>query len=175
MLIRNLPVVGIRIGARGDVAGDQCSRRGRRRSVAAKLLRRVFADLTITATSVTTSATPKVKNAGETITAGQAVYVKASDGKLYKAQADGTAEEATAAGIALNGGAVDQPIAYQDTGDITIGATVAVGTLYVVSATAGGIAPWADLSSTNRVTLLGIGKTTGVITLDINAYGIQKA
>lgn len=135
-----------------------------------------MADLTITAASVQKGVNSPITGvAGETITAGQGVYVKASDKRLWKAQADGTAAEAEAVGVALNGGAAGQPIAYQKTGTITIGATVAVGTIYVVSATFGGIAPWADLAATNYVTIVGVGATTGTIALAFNATGIQHA
>ena len=57
-----------------------------------------------------------------------------------------------------------------------LGGTVAVGQAYVVSAAnAGGIAPYADLASTNQVTLLGVGQTTSRIKLAGNASGIAKA
>jgi hypothetical protein len=138
-----------------------------------------MADLTVTAASVVKSTGATLTAAsevyGETVTAGQSVYRKSTDSKIYKAQSDGTAEEATAIGIALVGGAVGQPAVYQTGGLITIGATVAIGTIYVVSATAGGIAPWADLASTNYVTIVGIGSTAAVIAMSINASGIQHA
>lgn len=173
MLASELPTIGLQIGVRGDIAGDGFSRRSRR---GAKFLRRAFADLTITAASVVSSAsTTKDGTAGEAITAGQAVYLKSSDGLLWKAQADGSAAEGAAVGIALNGGAAGQPIKYQYAGDITIGATVAVGILYCVSAAAGGICPSADLASSDYVTLLGIGKTAAIITMGLNAFGIEKA
>ena len=135
-------------------------------------------DITITATNVTkgTGATlNQTYYAGESITAGQCVYKKASDGKLWKAQCDGTAAEAAAIGIALHAASADQPLAIQTGGTINIGATVVVGTIYVVSGTAGGIAPWADLATTNYVTILGYGATASTITMDINATGIVHA
>lgn len=140
-----------------------------------------MADITITATSVVKSTGAIVrtdKPAGETITAGQVVYLKSSDSKWWKAQCDGTAEESgvgVAMGIALNGAGAGQPVAVQTSGDITIGATIVAGTTYVVSATGGGIAPQADLTSTNRVTFVGYGKTTGILTLNIIATGVQIA
>lgn len=135
-----------------------------------------MADLSITASNVAQATGATVdKNyvAGETITAGQALYIKGSDGKLWKAQADGTSEEATVYGIALNGASADQPVAVLTGGNITIGATIAVGTVYVVSATAGGIAPWADLVSTNRVSLLAYGASAGVLTINKVVTGVQ--
>lgn len=137
-----------------------------------------MADLTITAANVVKGSGAIVDTsrvAGETITAGQAVYLKSSDSKWYKAQSDGTSAEAEASGVALNGASAGQPVAVQTAGTITIGATVAVGAVYVVSNTAGGIAPLADLSSTNYLTVFGYGATTLTILMDINATGIQVA
>jgi len=134
-----------------------------------------MADLTVTAASVLFTSGTKVSsyNAGEAITAGQAVYLKASDSELYKAQADGTSAEATAVGIALHASADGQPLTYAAQGStINIGATTAKTTTYVVSATAGGVAPQADLVSTNYITRLGYATATdGTFKVDIVATG----
>lgn len=124
-----------------------------------------MADLTITATSVVPiSGSVQSGIAGETITAGNSLYIKAADGKLWKAQCDGTAEEATCVGVAMNGGAVNQPVAYVADGSVNIGATTSKATTYVVSATAGGIAPQADLIATNRISYVGYATdTTGTL------------
>lgn len=115
-----------------------------------------MADLTITATNVVSiSASVQTGIAGETITAGNSLYIKAADGKLWKAQCDGTPEEAACVGIALNGAAVNQPVNYASEGAINIGGTTSKATTYVVSATAGGIAPQADLVATNRISYVG--------------------
>jgi hypothetical protein len=133
------------------------------------------ADITVTAASVAkgSTATVIVGTAGETITAGQCVYQKSSDSKLYKAKAAGTAEEVLFAGIALHGSLAGQPLAYEAAGTITIGGTVAVGTVYAVSATYGGVAPIADLASTNRVTVIGYGSSATVITLSPILTGVS--
>lgn len=134
-----------------------------------------MADLTITAANVVkgqNASIDRTRNAGEALTAGQAVYIKSSDDKYWKAQADGTAEEATVAGVALHAAAANQPIAVQTGGEITIGATVVVGTIYVVSAAAGGIAPWADLVSTNKVSILGHGKTAALLVINPTVTGV---
>jgi hypothetical protein len=116
-----------------------------------------MADLTITAANVTTTATnQKLGKAGATITAGEGLY-QATDGTLHPAKAD-TTVDAAFVGIALNGGSTGQPISYQPSGLVTIGATPVVCTIYVVSAAnPGGIAPWADLASTNKLTVIGYG------------------
>jgi len=135
-----------------------------------------MADISVTATSVVPYANEQtaVGVAGETITAGQVVYLNSTTGKLMKADAD-TAAESVCKGIALNGGALNQPIKYQYGGEITIGATVAVGTVYVVSATAGGIAPLADLTSGDYVSILGVASTAARIKLNIFNSGIAVA
>jgi hypothetical protein len=88
------------------------------------------------------------------------------------AQADAE-DSAVAVGIALNDAADGQPISYLVSGGIDPGATVAVGTVYVVSANAaGGIAPVSDLASTEYVTILGVGVTTSRINVDIKQSGV---
>jgi hypothetical protein len=112
-----------------------------------------MADLTVTAASVLlTSGSVESGTAGAAITAGQALYKDSTDSYSLKlAQADGTAAEADAVGIALHAAGDGQPIAYARTGAvINIGATTAKTTTYVVSATAGGVAPQADLTRRPR-------------------------
>ena len=122
-------------------------------------------EIVVTATSVvkgTGATVEKSYLAGEAITAGQACYVK-SDGKLWKSQCDGTAAEATFAGIALNGAAAEQPVQMVVEGLITIGATVVAGTIYVVGSVAGGICPWASLATPNYVSVVGYATTSGIL------------
>jgi hypothetical protein len=98
---------------------------------------------------------------GATITQGQSVYLDTADSKWKLAQADGTALEAGSAGfgIALTSGANNQLGLIFTTGEIDLGVSPALGNAYVISATAGGIAPVEDLVATNRVTYLGYGNT----------------
>lgn len=134
-----------------------------------------MAALTITATQVLegAGALTMVKNAGEAITAGQVVYLDSSTNTWKLAQCDGTAAEATARGIALNGAALGQPVKAQTAGYITLGAGAApvVGTVYFVSPTAGGISPVADLGSTNYVSVLGVGGSTNILRMSIHNSG----
>ena len=108
-------------------------------------------DLSITSTSVTPGANAVIRydTAGAAITAGKVVYKSSTDGKLYLADCDSaTSAVRDAVGIALVTGAIGTKIAYvTEDDDLTIGATVANGTIYVLSATAGGIAPAADLTT----------------------------
>lgn len=91
--------------------------------------------------------------AGAAVTAGQAVYLDTADGnKLKLSGAGGTAILATTRGIATHAAAIGQPVTVLRKGTFTVGATVAVGTRQVLSATAGSFALETDLVTTNRVT-----------------------
>lgn len=132
---------------------------------------RHFVDLTVTATSVEkySGAATATAPAGETITAGQTVFKdavvgSATLGKLLKTDVnDGTRHFCD--GIALNGGALNQPVQYQTGGDIDVGATLAVGMTYVPSATQGGIAPITDVTTGWRVIIFGVASATDKLKL----------
>ena len=135
-----------------------------------------MADLTVTAANVSLQ-DGKIGHgtAGATITAGRALYRDAADGnKLKLANAD-TAGTATVAGIALNSASSGQPVAYVTGGIYNAGATVAVGTVYVLSdAAAGGIAPVSDFatgSDGSTVSVIGVGVTSGRIDVSIHNSG----
>lgn len=133
-----------------------------------------MADATVTATSVVKGAGAEVERgyAGETITAGQTLYQDTTDGLLYKADNNVNVMKATLKGIALNGGAVGQPIVFQKSGKITPGATLVKGGIYALSATAGGFCPVADLASGSYVSILGVADSTTSLTIGINNTGI---
>lgn len=133
-----------------------------------------MADLAITAANVLfTSGTKLTGVAGASITAGQALYSDSATSTLKLAQCDGTDAEADAVGIALHASSSGQPIVYAKNGSlINIGATTAKTTTYMLSATAGGIAPQADLVSTNKIVRLGYATaTTGTFVVDIQNTG----
>lgn len=133
-------------------------------------------DLVITAGSVLKGSGASVTTyyAGETITAGQALYLH-TDGLVYKSDANGTAAQKAITGIALNGGSINQAISVQTAGSITIGATVTTGLIYVLSATAGGIAPSADLASGWETIILGVATSASVIALSFYDSGASLA
>lgn len=135
-----------------------------------------MADITVTAGNVVqgTGAQTKQVTYGATITAGMPVY-KDTETSTYKACVTTTAATANCEGIALNGGANGQPGLIQTSGQITIGGTVAVGTIYTVSDNAGGIAPDADRGASDYVTVIGVGITTAIIDLSIKASGVAHA
>ncbi len=102
--------------------------------------------------------------AGATVTAGQPVYLNTGTNKWLLALATGSALQAgvgTKYGIAMHAALNGQPLAVMVPGPNSVinpGATVTVGTIYVVSPNnPGGIAPFADLGSTNFIVILGIG------------------
>lgn len=139
-----------------------------------------MADISQTPTSVTPGAGAVKSNGsdvfGETVAAGMPIYQSASDQKIYKAVVTNTSAKATVVGVALNGGAVNQPAVYQSSGVINIGGTVVVGAPYYASPTnAGGVAPYADLNTNHYVTILGHADTNTSIQLGIKATGVQHA
>ena len=120
-----------------------------------------MADLAITASQVKAGAgaVEGTGVAGATITAGQSVYEDQADGKIKLADSNLSLAAAKAKGIALHGALANQPVRYQKGGKVIVGAAAAPakGTVYVVSGTAGGIAPHADLLSGIYTTILGVG------------------
>lgn len=132
-------------------------------------------DVTITAANVAkgTGAQVHYGTAGATITAGQVVYKDTSDGdKIKLADANLNVNAARAIGIALHGALAGQPIAYQAGGEITIGGTLVVGGIYVLSGTAGGIAPAADNVTGFFTCVLGVAKTAAILKLGLVSAGV---
>lgn len=138
-----------------------------------------MADLTITAANVAKSSNAKVisnKNGSGTLTAGTACAI---DGNSEVAAADcdsGTAVLRTFVGILIGPSADNQPAVYQEDGDINLGATLVPGTVYVLSATAGGICPIADLVTGDYVVLIGYAISTSILRMfpkAIRNTGIQ--
>lgn len=122
----------------------------------------VAADLTVTAASFVPGARAKYVHgtAGATITAGQAVTLNAA-GKYVLADADDAALYEVE-GIAAHGASSGQPLAIVvEDDDLTLGATLSmVAPVYVLSSTAGGIAPTADISTGEYPVVLLIAKST---------------
>ena len=138
-----------------------------------------MADLPVTAASCVPGANAVLEYgvAGETITAGQAVYLdEASTGKYLKADADSaTAAARTARGIAVNGASLNQPLTIQKSGLITLGATLTANTPYYLSGlAAGGICPIADVGAGEYLCQIGIARTTAVLNIDIQATGVSN-
>lgn len=141
-----------------------------------------MANLTITAASVLPGANAKIAQgiAGATITAGQVLYLDPADNKLKLASA-GAAATASPVGIALQGAANGQRVEYvYEDDDFTPGATLVLTAIgdkgtYVLSATAGAIAPLGDLIATNRLTGLLTAKSATKAILKITSSGAAIA
>ena len=127
-------------------------------------------DIAITAASVLEGANAQLAygKAGAAITAGQSLYIDAADSnKLKLADCDGAAALRECVGIALMSCAAGQRVTYQKGGEITIGGTVVPGKVYVLSDTAGGIMPVDDLETGDYTSIIGVGKSSTVITLHL--------
>lgn len=126
-----------------------------------------MADITVSAAGVAkgTNATFVTGVAGATITAGQPVYIDTSASNVIKTAVNTSSTACVVAGIALHAALTGQPIQYQTAGDLYLtGTTLAVGTVFVLSAAAGGICPSADLdgtTGTSYCTILGGSTVTG--------------
>lgn len=112
--------------------------------------------------------------AGEAVTRGQLVYLKASDTRYWVGHCETSAATAAVSGISLVDAAAGQPIIVMTGGIVTIGATVAVGTLYLLS-TAGLFMPHGDIATSDWITYAGVGTTAAKIKLGIHVSGVQKA
>lgn len=135
-----------------------------------------MADISITAASVVpaTDGSPTFGRgmAGVTITAGQTLYLDSTDNTLKLADCDLSVAAATCVGIAVSGGAAGQMVVFQKGGRLTAGGTLTKGLIYVVSNTAGGIMPSADLSSGEYASILGVAESASVLKMNLFNSGI---
>ncbi|MDW9600435.1 hypothetical protein GOA86_19010 [Sinorhizobium meliloti] len=133
-------------------------------------------DIVVTPGSVVpgTNSARDIGTAGETITAGQSIYLDATTNKWMKSDNNGTGTRQVH-GIALNGASLNQPVSVHKAGDITIGATLVAGTDYWLSGTAGGLCPRADLATGMDAVQVGIAKSTTVLAVDIQDPGVTLA
>lgn len=135
-----------------------------------------MADITITAANVVIGADANVVHgsAGATITAGQVVYFDSTTSTYKLADADGAVALRTPVGVALHAASSGQPLAVCTGGDVTIGATMTAGLAYYLSGTAGGICPVADVGAGEYVCLIGLAKSTTVLTIGIKITGVSN-
>lgn len=117
---------------------------------------------------------------GESVTQGMPLYVS-TDGKYYQCDANDTLAKADCDGIALTSGATDGyglialPSTQPGRSLVNLGATLAVGTMYGVSATKGAIAELADISSTQFPTALGFAVSTSLLDFQVTICSVAKA
>ena len=131
-------------------------------------------DVTVTAAEVLPGTDTQYTHgvAGEAITGGQTVYLDSTTSTYKLADADDSAATATVVGIAMNTAAANGRLTIATSGSLDPGFTVTVGQIYVQSGTAGGIAPVADLATSDRVSILGVGASATSLTLSIKNTGI---
>lgn len=125
----------------------------------------VIAALTITTTAVVPGSGAVIRTAvaGEAITIGMAVYIRDSDGKLYKSDAnDSSTPDNLIDGVAISTAtAAGQHITYQVGGTLAFGAILTAGMLYVSGAgTAGDINPATDLTTGWYTNVIGVATST---------------
>ena len=136
-----------------------------------------MAELSITAANVVPQSNAiidRTRIAGEAVTAGQPGYISTADGKAYKADSNASLATAVVYGIFVSGGAANQPVALQTGGDLAFGAILTANTGYVVGATAGSIAPIADVTTGWSLGFLGVAISTSVLRLGIINTGVQS-
>lgn len=102
-----------------------------------------MSDVTVTPSAVlaATASTGIARGtAGATITAGQAVWADpAASYALKPAQATNQTQALNVVGIALNGAALGQPIAYATSGDVTFNSAFTVTGVYVLGGVRRGV------------------------------------
>ena len=135
-----------------------------------------MADLSQTAANVHTNsgASTSSGEAGEAITAGEPVYIDTTDSNKIKKCDANVAASAACAGIAVNDAASGQPVTYCTAGSMDLGATLTVSETYILSATAGAIAPVGDMASGMYATNLGIASAADTFIVDINNSQVLK-
>lgn len=136
-----------------------------------------MADLVIVAANVkNVDAIVQWGTFGATITQGKACYLDPADGKWKLGDANGaSADIRRVQGIALTGGSNGQVGAVAiPPGTIDLGTTLTVGEIYVLSATAGGVAPVADYASGMSPGIVGIGTAANRLMLDFANADVLK-
>jgi hypothetical protein len=130
-----------------------------------------MADLSITSTAVLPGTDAVIERglANAAASAGDLAYYDSATGQYGKHDADSV----TAAIRTLRGMFVDSPGAagaaccVQTKGDVTVGAVLTQGKIYIGSATAGKVAPVADQASGMYANIIGIAKTASVLTINV--------
>lgn len=114
--------------------------------------------------------------AAVSILQGEVVYLDNAR-QLQRCEADVSAVEANALGIALNGASPNQPCVVQTDGviDLGAGASPPAGEHYCVSPNPGRIAPDADIAAGMFKTTLGLGIGSNLMKLSLNASGVASA
>jgi len=132
-----------------------------------------MADISITASAVVPSSAAVIKytTAGATLTAGQLVYLDAADldangiGKAKLSDANGAAALRVVDGITVGGASAGQPVAIvtYDTALVIAASGLTANNILILSDTPGGIAPSADLSAGEYLSVIAVVKSATTI------------
>lgn len=130
-------------------------------------------DLSITAANVVPSSNAVIRyaTAGATITAGQLIYQDTADvdaagqGKAKLSDANGSTALRVVDGLAINSASAGQIVAFvtYDPSLQIASSGLTANTILIASATAGGIAPSADLTTGWYLTVVAVVKSTTTI------------
>lgn len=138
--------------------------------------RRVAPGIIIPVSASATSARPNINAAGATITAGQPIYQDPTSLAYFPADANGASPLYDVIGIAENSAAIGQPVSIVDYDPyFTPGCTMAIGDIIILSGTAGGIAPAADLASGWFPVVLMVAYSATQARLSLIKGGVAKA
>jgi hypothetical protein len=104
----------------------------------------------------------------EDVTQGNALYIRASDGKVGKARADGTLDEATVFGIAETTKTAGETVRAIVAGQAAVAQTLDAGDIFFVSATTPGLLTKTPPSGSGQfVTRVGEAPNTTELTVQI--------
>ena len=106
-------------------------------------------------------------------TQGQPLYKVSASTEHTPAESGDTGAKAKAVCLAITPSAGAGVCVAAFSGLVVMGATLAVGTEYYLSATAGGIVPRGDLVSGDWITRLGIATTTSILDFQPDATAVQ--
>ena len=103
----------------------------------------------------------------EAVSDGDASYMRSSDGKVGKAQADGTQDEALVVGFADDDAAIDATVKVLVAGLLDYPSAIDPGDVYFLSTTAGEISTTAPSTAGQYVTRVVEGATTTEFSIQI--------
>ena len=135
----------------------------------------VATDVSITAANVVPSASADIREttAGATIAAGQLIYLDSADldaqsrGKAKLSDANGASALRVVDGIAVNSASAGQRIHYvvNDPALVIAASGLTTNQILILSATAGGVAPSADLTTGWYLSVIGVVKSGTTISV----------
>lgn len=142
-------------------------------------------DVSITAANVVPSASADIRSttAGATITAGQLIYLDSADldtkdrPKAKLSDANGASALRVADGIAVNNASAGQTINYvvSDTALVITASGLTTNNILILSATPGGVAPSADLTTGWYLNVIGVVKSATTISVRFPAIASGAA